>query len=223
MTIAAICVRAPVSRFTAVCDVPPPAGIEPNSAPPTLATPVANNSTLARGSGSSGAWKARPAAIVSVKLISAMPTAPGHNCCAIDQSVGIVSDGNPLGIAPTTLDAVARKREQRGCHDGPGDGNQRRGPARPKVLDDRQHRDGADTDRERRPGQMREAASDFDDVVHERPLREVHAEDLRQLIDDDHDGDARLEADQHRRRDEIRDEAEPERGREDQHAPDHSG
>ena len=58
-------------------------------------------------------------------------------------------------------------------------------------------------------GQMCEAASDFDQVVQERPLREVHAEDLRQLIDDDHDRNPRLEADQHRRRDEICDEAEP--------------
>jgi hypothetical protein len=36
--------RAPASRFTAVCVVPPPAGIEPNSAPPKLAKPVATSS-----------------------------------------------------------------------------------------------------------------------------------------------------------------------------------
>ena len=35
--------RAPASRFTAVCEVPPPAGMEPNSAPPALAKPVATS------------------------------------------------------------------------------------------------------------------------------------------------------------------------------------
>ncbi len=37
-------VRAPARRFTAVCDVPPPADMPPSTAPPAVANPVASNS-----------------------------------------------------------------------------------------------------------------------------------------------------------------------------------
>ena len=73
----AFCDRPPTERTTAVCEVPPPAGIAPSNAPPRLAAPVAINSRLALIGGSVGRAKARPAAIVSVKLMSAMPSAPG--------------------------------------------------------------------------------------------------------------------------------------------------
>ena len=82
VTISANWVRAPASRFTAVWVVPPPPGIAPRSAPPAFAMPVASNSLLACGQGSSLRAKARPAAIVSVKLMSAIPKAPGQSCVA---------------------------------------------------------------------------------------------------------------------------------------------
>jgi len=44
--------------------------------------------------------KARPDAIDSVKLISAIPTAAGNNC-VIKARSGSVSDGNPFGTNPT--------------------------------------------------------------------------------------------------------------------------
>ena len=96
----AICDRPPAARTTAVCEVPPPAGIAPRNAPPRLAAPVAINSRFASIGGSPGRAKARPAAIVSVKLISAIPSAPGTNC-SISARSGIVSDGNPCGMRPT--------------------------------------------------------------------------------------------------------------------------
>ena len=96
----AFCDRPPAARTTAVCEVPPPAGIAPNSAPPRLAAPVAISSRLALIGGSAGPAKARPAAIDSVKLISAMPSAPGSNC-SISARSGIVNDGSPCGIRPT--------------------------------------------------------------------------------------------------------------------------
>ena len=40
-------------RLTAVCDVPPPDGIEPRNAPTAFAAPVASSSRLGRGGGSS--------------------------------------------------------------------------------------------------------------------------------------------------------------------------
>ncbi len=73
--------------------------------------PVANSSTLGRGDGSSLATNARPAAIVSVKLINAMPTAPGHSCSASARS-GSVNDGRPARNRTDEFDAVALPREQ---------------------------------------------------------------------------------------------------------------
>ena len=98
----ASCVRAPAKRFTAVCDVPPPAGIEPSSAPPAFATPVASNSRFGCGMGSPDRANARPAATVSVKLMSAMPSAAGHNPATSARS-GMVGDGRPVGTWPTVL------------------------------------------------------------------------------------------------------------------------
>jgi len=94
------CVRAPASRLTAVCVVPPPAGIAPRSAPPAFARPVASSSRLALGVGSSLSANARPAAIVSVKLINATPRAAGQRL-ATNAGSGSVSDGNPVGTWPT--------------------------------------------------------------------------------------------------------------------------
>ena len=99
-------VFAPARRLTAVCDVPPPAGIAPNRPPPTLASPRASNSRLGTGRGSCGCANARPAAIDSVKLISAMPTAAGHICRTIS-SCGQVNDGRPRGTSPTIATPAA--------------------------------------------------------------------------------------------------------------------
>ena len=100
VTSPASCVRAPARRFTAVCEVPPPAGIAPRNAPPAFARPVASSSRFACGVGSPLSANARPAAIVSVKLISAMPRAAGQSC-AISARFGSVSDGSPVGTWPT--------------------------------------------------------------------------------------------------------------------------
>ena len=54
MTSDAFCVRPPTARTTAVCDVPPPAGMAPKKAPDRLAAPVARSSRSARIGGSDG-------------------------------------------------------------------------------------------------------------------------------------------------------------------------
>ena len=74
----ASCVCAPAFRLTAVCVVPPPAGIAPNNPPATFAQPIASSSRFGAGRGSPGAANARAAAMLSVKLMSAMPVAAGH-------------------------------------------------------------------------------------------------------------------------------------------------
>ena len=68
---------------------------------------------------------------------------------------------------------------------------------------------------------MRNAQPDSGDVVHERALCEVDAENLRDLVDDDHHRNAGLEADQHRLGNEIGDEAEAEDRCQDQNSPHH--
>ncbi len=109
------CERPPTERTTAVCEVPPPAGIAPSNAPPRLAAPVATSSRLASTGGSCGSAKARAAAMLSVKLISAMPRAPGSSAW-ISAASGQVSAGRPRGIAPTTATpAVCRPNS----HDAP--------------------------------------------------------------------------------------------------------
>ncbi|MNL43296.1 hypothetical protein D3C87_1658030 [compost metagenome] len=99
MTSEARWVCPPTARTTAVCDVPPPAGMAPKNAPPRLDAPIANNSLLGRIGGSEEIAKARPAAAVSVKLISATPIAPG-NSIMIRSRLGTVTVGSARGISP---------------------------------------------------------------------------------------------------------------------------
>ena len=95
-------VRAPALAFTAVCEVPPPQGMAPKKPAATLAAPVASSSWSGSMRDSPRRWKARPAAMDSVKLIRAMPAAAGHNGNSSERS-GSVNSGKPAGIAPTTL------------------------------------------------------------------------------------------------------------------------
>ena len=134
----AFCERPPAARTTAVCEVPPPAGIAPNSAPPRLAAPVAISSRLALIGGSAGPAKARPAAIDSVKLISAMPSAPGTSASTSARS-GSVSDGSPCGIRPTVETPCAVEAEEPRRGDAAADGDQRRRRMRPQTLHADQH------------------------------------------------------------------------------------
>src|SRR5712675_2047102 len=53
-------VRPPTERTTAVCDVPPPAGMAPKKAPEKFAAPVASNSRLGLMGGSGCLANARP-------------------------------------------------------------------------------------------------------------------------------------------------------------------
>jgi len=80
----------------------------PTRPPAALATPVANNSWLAPGLGSPVLANARPAAMDSVKLISAMPRAAGHIRANSDWS-GSTHDGRPDGIVPTRATPAARR------------------------------------------------------------------------------------------------------------------
>jgi hypothetical protein len=71
-----------------------------------LAHPVATSSRLASIVGSPAAAKLRAAAMVSVKLISAMPSAPGSSASTSAGS-GQVSVGSPRGMSPTVATPAA--------------------------------------------------------------------------------------------------------------------
>ena len=160
---------------------------------------------------------ARPAAIVSVKLISAMPSAAAQSVASSERS-GIVSDGKPVGTLPTISTPCDVQAEQRHAPRSPtptaisGAGsfgaNCSTTIKRPAVTD---------RDEQRQQRRVRHVRDDRQQILEKRVLRKMDAEQLRDLIDDDHDRDAGLEADQHRLGDEVRDEAQPEhRGRDEQ-------
>ena len=119
----AFCDRPPAARTTAVCEVPPPAGIAPNSAPPRLAAPVARSSRFARIGGSPGPAKARPAAIDSVKLMSAMPSAPGSSA-SIEREVRQGERREPLRNQADRRDTRRVQAEEPRRGDAAADGDQ---------------------------------------------------------------------------------------------------
>ena len=216
VTRAATCVRAPAFRFTAVCEVPPPPGIAPKRPPSRFAAPVATSSWFGSGRGSPGAANARPAAIVSVKLMSAIATAAGQSASSSDSS-GRTNGGRPLGMCPTTADArrlqaeVVRRRDARrrppaAARAAAGQGA--RGRSRPRASRSPTASVGIEVS-----GRCRTSEPSVADPA---DLVVVDAQQLRRLVEHDHEPDARLEAGEHRLRDEVGDEAEPQQAREQQ-------
>ena len=197
VTSEALCDCPPAARTTAVCEVPPPAGIEPSSAPPRLAAPLATSSRFASIGGSDERANARPAAMLSVKLMSAIPRAPGTSRPIRERS-GIVSGGKPACITPTVETPRACRPKYHDAAMAPatatsGAGECGRSRSRPikiaKVAAATRQRD------QRRVGKM---LHDREQIAEETRLGDVDAQELRHLVEDDHEADARLEAGQHR-------------------------
>ena len=211
----AICVRPPAARTTAVCEVPPPAGMAPNNAPPRLAAPVAISSRLALIGGSPARANARPAAIVSVKLISAMPSAPGTSC-ADQREVGQRDRREALrNQADVETPSASRPKNHDAAMPPPTatSGAGECGHSR-SIAD--QHDEASRRRPPASPARSRERAARRSAVGEEALLGDVDAEQLRHLIEHDHQPDAGLEAGQDRRRDEVGDEPETQQPRRDQ-------
>ena len=199
-------------RFTAVWLMPPPAGIDPSKAPAAFAAPVASSSVLGRGAGSPGATNARPTAAVSVKLMSAMPSAAGQSSSASDFTSarsGIVSDGSPEGIAPTSSTPCAGRSSQvtpamATAIAISGAGQPCRNFSMPPMIAI-VSTPTATVAHDRWPSPVaiscRLCSSD--------PLAKWMPRIFGQLIDDDHGADAGLEPDQHGLGNETGHEAEP--------------
>ena len=134
--------RAPDPRLTAVWDRPPPAGKAWKKPPARLAVPRARSSWSASTSGSSGAVKARAAAIDSTKAIRATPAA-GPISWPTRARSGAASSGRPGGTAPTRATprsarpvVAASTMPRPTTSSGPGSdrGPQRRSPSRMAML-----------------------------------------------------------------------------------------
>ena len=81
-------------------------------------------------------------------------------------------------------------------------------PAQAEDQHQQQHRQHQRCDRG-----VRQLLDDREEVTKKAALVDVDAKQLRDLVDHDHQADARLEAGEHRLGDEVGDEAEPQRGR----------
>ena len=115
--------------------------------------------------------------------------------------------------------AVIRQAEQFDGGNPGGHCDQGRGRTREPMLQGDQQADHDRPDSHGRERGLRQPLDDGKQVVKQRAFVEMNAEQLRQLIHDDHDADASLEADQHRLRNEIRDEAQPQQSRQDEDGP----
>ena len=222
VTSEAFCDCPPAARTTAVCEVPPPAGIAPSSAPPRLAAPVAISSRLALIGGSAGRAKARPAAIVSVKLISAIPSAPGSSCSTSDRS-GIVSAGRPCGIRPTIDTPCAFSPKNHAAAMPPPTATSGAGECGHRRSMPISTTNVADGHRQRQQRGVRHVLRDAHQVGEEPLLGDVDAQQLGHLVEHDDQADPGLEAGEHRRGNEIGDEPQAQHGRQQQHHADQRG
>ena len=177
------------------------------SAPPRFAAPVASNSRFALTGGSSARAKARPAAIDSVKLIKAIPSAPGSSR-ATSAGSGRVSDGKPCGIRPTIETPIFSSPRNHAAAMPPAtatSGAGECGHSRSIAISTAKVARATASVIVEVSGMW---CDDADGIEEEAVLRDVDAQQLRHLVEHDHQPDAGLESGKHRRRDEVGDEAE---------------
>ena len=212
--------RAPARRFTAVWEAPPPADMPPSTAPPNVASPVATNSRLGRTGGSP---------------LCCERSSDGHRFGEAHQrdaegagpelreqrKIGQREAGQTARNLPDGLDSIGAETEQRHGGDARGDGDERSGQAGREAFQAEQERHHRDAERKRNCGRLGQTPEQSDEILEERALREMHAEQLRYLIEHDHDADAGLEAGQHRLRDERGEESEAQDGGEHEQDADH--
>ena len=169
-------------RLTAVCDVPPPAGIAPNKAPPALRDAGRQQLAVGRSDGLAARGERAAAAIVSVKLIRAMPSAPGHSC-RHERRSGRTATRQAARNRPTVSTPCALQAEQADGRDADRDGDERRRQRGEPVLDaQRAAAIVSDAERERRPAtaSRQRAARCATRLCRNAALGKVDAEQLRE-------------------------------------------
>ena len=212
VTSAASCVRAPARRFTAVCDVPPPAGMAPKRPPTRVGE---------RRSRAAPGWRRRAARRSREGAAGGDGLGEAHQRDA---------ERAPARAARTSDEVGQRERRQAArdrarpsstpeapepssaepampaatATSGAGSARQRSARGRPGARSWRPPT--ASVGSRASAAGARTIASTF---CEEAALVEVDAEQLRHLVEDDHEPDAGLEADEHRLGDEVGDEAQP--------------
>ena len=134
--------------------------------------------------------------------------------------IGQGQRGKPLRDRADDRNPHRVQSQQPGRRDGAAHGHQRRRRMWPQPF----HAD-QDRERRRRHGQRHERSlghvlREAQDIAEESVLVDVQSEELRQLIEDDHEPDARLEPGEHRRGNEVGDETEAQQPRQQQHDAD---
>ena len=120
-----------------------------------------------------------------------------------------MKDGRPLGNLADRFHAVGLQAEQAHAGDPDGHRDQRRRRSREEALESDQQDDHDDPDSQGRQRRVGNGLNDGQQIVEERALGEMDAQQLRDLVQHDDEPDPRLEADQHRFGDEVGDEAQP--------------
>ena len=135
-----------------------------------------------------------------MKLISAMPSAPGTSCSTSARS-GSVSDGKPCGIRPTVETPSACRPKNHDAAMPPPTATSGAGECGHRALHADQHERTS-----RRPPRASisevsgTCCTTLSEVAEEALLGDVDSQQLRHLVQHDHEADAGLEAGQHRRR-----------------------
>ena len=151
-----------------------------------------------------GLAKARPAAIVSVKLISAIPSAPGRSC-SISAGSGSVSDGKALRNQSDRRHPERLQAEEPRRGDAAADCDQGRRRMRPQPLHADQHRERRDGHRQRDAARYRAACCATLTTSVKNPCFVMWMpRSFGTWSSTITEPDARLEARQHRRGDEVR-------------------
>ena len=148
-----------------------------------------------------------------------MPAAAGHIASA-SARFGSIRCGRPPATAPTVATPRASRPSTPGRGDRQADGHEWRGRTRRHVLERHEQPQQRDGQEQRRYRRLRQLLRQRDQVAEEAGLREVDAQQLRELVDDDHEADARLEAGEHRVGDEGGDESQAEERRQPEQDPD---
>ena len=204
-------VFAPARSATAVRDPLVLTGKPVNRPAAMLAVPIPTISWFARTS-----WPDRPANADDVEIVSAsettaMPNAPASSRgMSPSSTLGMVNGGRPLGSTPTRLDALGAEVQHHGEHHRGDHRHQHRGHLREDAAKDHHHGDAEQPD-----GDGRRDGVTGGDALHEglRLLDEAvrvgrEAEQLRQLADEDGQGEAVHVADLRRLGQQVGDEPE---------------
>jgi hypothetical protein len=205
--------------LTAVWLVPPPAGIAPNSPPAIFGRAQSQQFLIRRGARLTrfGERTARRDGLGETHQRDARSRGPHlrdevelrpHQRGKSARDAAHHSNAQLLQAQQARRGDAHRDREQ-GCR-----------CARQEALQtedqcehyQRQHQSG--------DGRLRHVLEDGKEVAKEPGLLDMDAEQLRDLIDHDHQPDPRLETSQHRLGDEVGDKAQPQHGRERQDDPD---